>query len=203
MAGYSDADIIQNVIVSNAANGIYWQVPAGRRGPRAINNTIFANTGAGIYADGYDTNALIMNNVVDGHDLPSRSAPRATPTLPIIQYNNFFSPAGTTLLGTGQQYHRRRGQHLHQPVLHVRAHAATCICWPHRRVWTPARMTACWRQILTATPALLDGNTNGSPVVDMGAFEFNAATASGALPLPDLPHEHDRDRPSRADERGG
>ena len=118
VAGYSDAEIVQNVIVSNAANGIYWQVPAGRRGPRAINNTIFSNTGAGIYADGYDTNALIMNNVVVGSPALSVGGTGDT-NLPIIQYNDFFSPTGATLLGAGHQHHRHRREHLHQPALHL------------------------------------------------------------------------------------
>ena len=42
-------------IVSNSGNGLSWQVPAGRRGPRAINNTIYQNTSSGIFADGFGT----------------------------------------------------------------------------------------------------------------------------------------------------
>ena len=174
VGGYSDADIIQNVIVSNAANGIYWQVPAGRRGPRAINNTIFANNGAGIYADGYDTNALIMNNVVEGTNALTIGATGDTNS-PIIQYNNFFSPVSTPYSGLASNITGVAGNISTNPFL-------TCEPTGNLHLVAPSPcVDAGTNDSLLATDfdgnaRLLDGNTNGSPVVDMGAFEFNPAT---------------------------
>jgi len=71
----SDATIIQNLIVGNSAcgfgcgsgGGVYWFVPLGSRGPFLINNTIARNSadlGSGVFADGYDYQARIINNII-------------------------------------------------------------------------------------------------------------------------------------------
>jgi len=66
----SDALIVNNLITGNSAGcggGIYWLVPSGSRGPFLINNTIAANTapqGAGVFADGFDAQAQLINNLV-------------------------------------------------------------------------------------------------------------------------------------------
>lgn len=65
--------IRQNVIVENTAtrgSGIAWIVPSGSRGPRLVNNTIAANHAtaspyvSGIYADGFDGQVELVNNVI-------------------------------------------------------------------------------------------------------------------------------------------
>jgi parallel beta-helix repeat protein len=66
----SDAAIVQNLIIGNSANtggGVYWTVPSGARGPWLINNTIYGNggpQGSGIFADGFDAQAKIVNNII-------------------------------------------------------------------------------------------------------------------------------------------
>jgi uncharacterized repeat protein (TIGR01451 family) len=66
----SDALIVNNLITGNSAGcggGIYWLVPSGSRGPFLIHNTIAANTapqGAGVFADGFDAQAQLINNLV-------------------------------------------------------------------------------------------------------------------------------------------
>ena len=57
--------LYQNLIVENTGNGIAWSLASGGY-TLLVNNTIARNGAAGIYADGYDTTAQIVNNVVVG-----------------------------------------------------------------------------------------------------------------------------------------
>lgn len=63
----------QNLIVENTASrgaGIEWIVPSGVRGPRLVNNTIAENNAtaspfvSGIYADGFDGQVEMVNNII-------------------------------------------------------------------------------------------------------------------------------------------
>jgi parallel beta-helix repeat protein len=102
----SDAAIVQNLIVGNSAatgGAVYWLVPSGARGPFLINNTIDANTapqGSGIFADGFDAQAQIINNIV---------APAANQTaivcgsfdssVPVFRNNDVLSTPGAAYGG--------------------------------------------------------------------------------------------------------
>jgi hypothetical protein len=109
MANYSDALIVNNVIVSNTAatgGGIYDLVPSGHRGPYVINNTIVNNngtTGSGVYSDAYDKAALIANNIIVA--LGSQTALYIgsfnDTNQPIIRYNDLYSPSGLAFGGLG------------------------------------------------------------------------------------------------------
>ena len=64
--------IVNNLIAENGATtggGIAWLTPSGSAGPIVTNNTIVGNTasaGPGIFADGFDAAAQVVNNVVGG-----------------------------------------------------------------------------------------------------------------------------------------
>jgi len=70
MVNWSDATIIQNVFINNVANtgsAIHWLAPSGSRGPFLANNTIVdasSSQGSVIYADGYDANTILVNNII-------------------------------------------------------------------------------------------------------------------------------------------
>lgn len=73
LSNSSNVLIRQNLIVENTAPrgaGIEWLVPSGSRGPRLVNNTIAANHAtaspfvSGIYADGFDGQVEIVNNII-------------------------------------------------------------------------------------------------------------------------------------------
>lgn len=73
LANASNVLIRQNLIVENTAPrgaGIEWSVPSGVRGPRLVNNTIAANHAttspyvSGIYADGFDGQVELVNNIL-------------------------------------------------------------------------------------------------------------------------------------------
>jgi len=64
----ANATIAGNLIVGNSAGcggGIYWLIPSSH--PRLVNNTIAANdsaNGSGLFADGFDADAEVSNNIV-------------------------------------------------------------------------------------------------------------------------------------------
>ena len=92
----SDALIVQNLIFNNSAGvggnntggqggGIYLGVPSGSRGPFLINNTIANNAaaqGSGVYADGYDSQTELINNLII-----------ASPGQPALVCDASYSPA--------------------------------------------------------------------------------------------------------------
>jgi parallel beta-helix repeat protein len=73
LSNASNVLIRQNLIVENIAPrgaAIEWTVPSGQRGPRLVNNTIAENTAtaspfvSGIYADGFDGQVEMVNNII-------------------------------------------------------------------------------------------------------------------------------------------
>lgn len=73
LSNASNVLLRQNLIVENTAPrgaGIEWTVPSGARGPRLVNNTIAANHAtaspfvSGIYADGFDNQVELVNNII-------------------------------------------------------------------------------------------------------------------------------------------
>ena len=98
MVNYCDANIIQNLFIENTGDGINWLVPLGGRGPWVINNTIVNNGGAGIYADGYDGAAQIVNNIIVGNPaLYVGGFNDVNP--PAVEFNDIYSLTGAAYSG--------------------------------------------------------------------------------------------------------
>ena len=102
MVNHSDAAVIQNLIIDNSATdggGFYWLVPSGHQGPSLVNNTVYGNVagrGSAVFADGYDAQALLVNNLLispaDQVALYCGDFNDANP--PILRANNIFSLSG-------------------------------------------------------------------------------------------------------------
>jgi len=98
----SDALIIQNVITNNSAGGgggVSWLVPSGNVGPFLVNNTIVNNDspmGSGIFADGYDAQTLLVNNIVIAKEGQSAIYCGDFNDInpPIFEFNNVYSSQG-------------------------------------------------------------------------------------------------------------
>ena len=181
MANWSDALIVQNLIVGNSAgqgNGICWLVPHDSRGPLLVNNTIVGSnnpSGSVIFAEGFDTNTKLVNNIIVA--TPGQTAILCGDMFdsipPIIEYNDTFSPSGNAYEGvcsdqtgtngnisadplffdlSNQDYHIQVGS----PVIDVGNNAAPEI--PSTDFDGYARV--------------VDGDSNGLAVVDMGVYEF-------------------------------
>jgi parallel beta-helix repeat protein len=109
----ADANVIQNIISENTAGagaGIYWSIPDGHRGPFLVNNTIVGNTntqtcldcqGSALYIQGFFSQSLLINNLFIG--APGQTAlfcdTTYTSQLPVVQFNDAFSPDGIGFAG--------------------------------------------------------------------------------------------------------
>jgi hypothetical protein len=173
MVNQSDANIIQNVIVENTGNGIYWLVPSGARGPWVINNTIARNGASGIFADGFDAAALIENNIILG--APALSVGTFNDNNPpVVQFNDLYGSGGAAYSGAITNMTGIAGNISADPLF-------TCVPGDdyHLLAGSPAidAGTNGAPQLpgadIEGTSRELAGLTNGTAVVDMGAYEFN------------------------------
>jgi len=96
----SDETIVQNVIAKNLASSgsqVYGLIPQSTAGFQLINNTIVSATAGGadaaVIADGFNTNVVIENNVIDaaGDDAALICNPVYVDGPPIVQFNDAFN----------------------------------------------------------------------------------------------------------------
>lgn len=175
MVNQSDADIIQNVIVGNTGNGITWLVPAGARGPWVVNNVIVNNGGAAIAADGYDANALIVNNILVGNPALSVGSFNDN-NPPIVQFNDVYSATGAAYAGAISNLTGVDGNISVDPLF-------TCLPDDDFHLLAGSPCIDAGTNGLGQIPNTdFDGNsrtraglTNGTARVDLGAYEFNPA----------------------------
>jgi parallel beta-helix repeat protein len=189
MVNQSDALIVQNLITNNQASvggGLYWYVPSDASGPILVNNTIVDNDaasgGSGIYAEGFDAQTELTNNIIVAKpgqaglycgDLTSQSQP-------IIRFNNIFGATGGMAYGgkcsnmtgmngnisadplfanqTQGDYHLQRGS----PSIDSGDNQASNL--PDKDLDGDLR--------------ILDGDGDGTPIVDMGVDEFTGQDRS-------------------------
>jgi parallel beta-helix repeat protein len=175
MVNQSDANIIQNIIIENTGNGINWLVPSGARGPYVINNTIAKNGAAGIFADGYDINALIANNIIMG--APALSVGTFNDNNPPqVQFNDIFGSGGAAYAGAIANLTGVAGNISADPLI-------TCIPGDDYRLLAGSPAIDAGSNGVPQLPGtdfagtsrILAGVSNGAALVDLGAFEFNPA----------------------------
>jgi parallel beta-helix repeat protein len=185
IGNFSDVNIINNVIVGNTARrggGISWLVPSGTRGPLLINNTIADNDsaqGSGIFADGFDAQALIVNNIIvaktgqsavfcgDFNDLNS----------PIFKFNDVYSSSDTRYAGICADQTGLNGNISPDPIF-----VNPSVGDFHLQAGSPAINAG-----TNSAPNLPVTDKDGRPrvmggVVDMGAFEFEFSAPSTPIP---------------------
>jgi parallel beta-helix repeat protein len=178
MVNRSDANIIQNIIVGNTNSGITWLVPSGARGPWVINNTIFRNGTAGISADGFDVSSRIINNIIIG--TPALSVGGFNDNNPPqVRNNNIFSTTGAAYAGLISNLTGVAGNIAADPLF---------VCQPGEdfRLLPGSPCVDAGTNGAPELPSLdfqgatriMDGDTNGSVLVDIGAYEFNPAVVS-------------------------
>jgi parallel beta-helix repeat protein len=173
----SDAAIVQNLITANTAGtggGVYWMVPSGTRGPYLINNTIYANPssqGSGIFADGFDSQAQIVNNIiVAATGQTAVMCGSFDSTVPVFHTNDVFSSSGVPYGGLCASQTGLNGDISADPLF-VSPDAGNF----HLQRGSPAIDAG----TAGGTPQTdfdgvtrpLDGNGDGVSVIDMGIYE--------------------------------
>ena len=174
--------IVGNVIAGNhaqAGGGIYWLMPTDLHGPDIANNTIvdnLASSGSGILADGFDGQSRVENNIVAGSGPDLLHCGGSSAQGPITRFNDVFTSGGPGYGGAcgdltgldaniaadpgfvdraGRDFHLRPGS----PCVDAGENDA------------PGLGDA----DLDGNPRLVDGNGDGSALVDMGAYELGKA----------------------------
>lgn len=107
MVNEADEIIVQNVMYADVASSgteIYSLVPQSTTGYRLINNTIVstnASADAAVIADGFNTNAEIINNIIIAPSSESALIcnPIYTDGPPIVTFNDALSASGTSYGG--------------------------------------------------------------------------------------------------------
>jgi len=181
LVNFSDALIVQNLIFGNSAGsggGIYWLVPSGNRGPLLVNNTIADNDslqGSGLYADGYDVQTRLVNNLIIGKTGQTAVYCGDFNDLnpPIFDFNNIYTPSGLAYGGFCTAQTGLNGN-LSVPPLFV-----STISGDYHLMSTSQALDAGDNSApdLPATDPdgdlrILDGNNDSSAIIDMGWDEY-------------------------------
>ena len=181
----SDALIVQNLIVGNGAGeggGIYWLVPSGARGPRLVNNTMVDNQatvagqGSAVFADGFDINAVLVNNILvaPAGQTALHCGNFNDPNPPVIQFNDVFTPGGPAYGGICADQTGINGNLSADPAfvaqqgndLHIQPGSPVIDAGDSTVADLPAM------DFENIRARVLDGNGDGVAVVDMGVYEL-------------------------------
>jgi hypothetical protein len=181
MVNDSPALIVQNLIYENTADqgaGIYFSVPSGSVGPTLVNNTIANNTitqqGSAIYATGFDNQVQFFNNLMIGQRGQSAVFCDGTYSSqpPSVANSDAFSPGGTGFDGTCVGLGTQNGNISANPRFVNRfvnfmlnADSPAIDAGTNSAPLLP-------RKDLSGQPRIVDGNDDGTAVIDMGAYEF-------------------------------
>jgi len=182
----SDALIVQNLIVGNSAGeggGIYWLVPSGARGPRLVNNTIVDNQatvagrGSAVFADGFDVNAVLVNNILvaPAGQTALHCGNFNDPNPPAIQFNDVFTPGGPAYGGICADQTGINGNISADPAF-VAQQGNDFHIQPGSPVIDAGDSTVADLPAMDfeniGRARVIDGNGDGVAVVDMGAYEL-------------------------------
>jgi hypothetical protein len=176
MVNTVDAQIENNLIVDNQGNtggGVYWLTPSGTRGPYLVGNTIVGNQaldGSGVYADGNDSAARIINNmIVATNGTTGIECGTSGAETPAIAFNDAYATAaaayGTCSTGAGTG-----GNISAQPIFLGPGDYRLAQTSPGIDVGSNLYSTQ--TTDLLGYPRLVDGNSDGFVTIDMGAYEW-------------------------------
>jgi hypothetical protein len=184
VANLSDPVIAQNTFIANRAGrsggAVSWLVPNGRRGPILANNTFVDNdcsNGSSLFADGFDAAALIANNIMVG-SLPAQTVlvvgRFGDMLLPVIRGNDVLALAGRGYGGLAPDLTGIAGNIAVDPQFENQRSGDFRLLFGSRCVdagfpGVPSLPV----QDPEGDDRVIDGDGDGSAVIDIGADEFS------------------------------
>jgi hypothetical protein len=190
-ANESDSVIVQNLIYGNTATGkgggIEWLVPSGDLGPRLLNNTIANNSalsGSGLFADGFDKDAVLINNIIVA--APGQTAVTVgnfnDANAPMFFNNDLYSSGGAAYAGIGVNPIGFNGN-VSLDALFVDAPNGNLRLLGTSSLIDIGDNSALGLPLfdLDGNPRIVDGNLDASVIVDLGAYELVPEPSTIAL----------------------
>lgn len=182
----ADARVENNLIAGNRitnatgqGGGVYWLTPSGSRGPFLVNNTIvhnIASNGSGVFADGYDAAARVVNNLIVGS--PGATALECgkfnDPNPPVVRNNNVVASGAAAYAGLCASANGVQGNISQTPLFaavgdyRLAAGSPGVDAGENSFVVEPLD--------LNGTARIVDGDDFGGAQVDMGAYEYGDDT---------------------------
>jgi hypothetical protein len=184
----SNITITGNVIAKNTAGcggGIYWLVPIAGGSPLVVNNTIDDNdaaAGSGIFADGFDAAAVVVNNIIVAAPGETSISCGALNDLnpPILARNDVYSPTGVAYGGICADATGVNGNMSADPMFADPFNGNYRIGVASPAVDAGDKTTAGISSTdLDGAARVVDGDGDGVPDVDLGAYEFQGAAGVG------------------------
>ena len=177
-----DVQIVNNLIVGNQVihangqgGGIYWNMNSGASGPFVVGNTLVDNLaahGSGVYADGYDAQALIGNNMIRG--VPGvtgiECAASGDALAPIVRGNNVYVENAAPYAGLCESADGTDGNTSEAPVFAGIDDYRLAPGSPGIDAGDNAFATE--SVDLQGLPRIADGDGDGVAIVDQGAYEL-------------------------------
>jgi hypothetical protein len=175
LVNQSDALIVNNIITGNTAGsggGIYWLVPSGAAGPTVFNNTIADNNaseGTAVFADGFDIQAKLVNNVLTGSGTAAVlfCGNFNDPNPPQISFEDVWnSTGGARYGGICSDQAGSNGTISADPLFGTKFHLQ-----PGSPAIDAGTNAGAPTRDIDGDKRPLDGDHNGTPITDMGADE--------------------------------
>jgi hypothetical protein len=181
MFNQSDALVVQNLIVNNSApqgGGIYYLVPSGALGPTLVNNTFTRNRassgqGSAVYANNFDVPSHLYNNIINAvsGQIAVYCGNLNSTTPPVFFNNDVFATGGTTYGGICSDQTGSNGNISDDPLfisannLRLGPGSPAIDAGDNAAPGLPTKD-------LDNKPRKVDGDSDGTVTIDMGAYEF-------------------------------
>ncbi len=182
MYNQSDANIFQNLIIDNQApegSGIAWLVPSGDRGPVLINNTITNNPGTQVFADGFDVQSVLVNNIIvaETGQVALKCGDFNDNNPPFIRFNDIYGISGNAYTGICKNQTGIRGNISSDPLFVAKSLRNYHIGSASPVIDKGTHSTTLQPMDFDGAKRIQDGNLDGNAIVDMGVDEYTPKAA--------------------------